>query len=218
VEVDAVADVTDAPLCPVGLICTSDAPGTWRFTNSGSVQFTVEIGSDAALCNSTLSLDNTAILQEGNSQEQRTASASAKISVGSCPAPNCTRTIGYWKNHSKIITPLLPVSLGTGSGKTIQVTDAAQAVDLLKMKKYGTASNGITKLYAQLLAAKLNIASGSDSAVLASTITSADSFLANSNWQDWSTLNTEQRQVVLGWMTMFDRYNNGLIGPGHCKD
>jgi len=83
---------------------------------------------------------------------------------------------------------------------------------------YGSSSNGVTKLYAQLLAAKLNIANGSDSAAVASTITSADSFLVNSNWQDWSALNAAERQVVLGWKTMLDRYNNGGIGPGHCTE
>lgn len=24
-------------------------------------------------------------------------------------------------------------------------------------------------------------------------------------------------QNVLNWMTAFDNYNNGLIGPGHCN-
>jgi hypothetical protein len=163
-------------------------------------------------------LSNTAILLEEHSQEQRPASASAKISIGPCPAPNCTRTIGYWKNHPERITPLLPVSLGTGAGKSLLVTDASQAVNVLKMKVYGSSSNGITKLYAQLLAAKLNIANGSDSAAVASTLTSADSFLVNSNWQDWSALNAEQTRGVLGWKTMLDRYNNGVIGPGHCTE
>jgi hypothetical protein len=218
IEVDAVADVTDVPLCPEGLICITDTPGTWKFTNSGSVQFAVEIQNGLALCNSTVLLSNTAILLEEHSQEQRPASASAKISIGPCPAPNCTRTIGYWKNHPERITPLLPVSLGTGAGKSLLVTDASQAVNVLKMKVYGSSSNGITKLYAQLLAAKLNIANGSDSAAVASTLTSADSFLVNSNWQDWSALNAEQTRGVLGWKTMLDRYNNGVIGPGHCTE
>ncbi len=218
IEVDAVADVTDVPICTEGLICVTDTPGTWRFTNSGSVQFAVEIQNGLALCNSTVLLSNTATLLEEDSQEQRPASASAKISTGPCPAPNCTRTIGYWKNHPERITPLLPVSLGTGTGKSILITDASQAVNVLKMKVYGSSSNGITKLYAQLLAVKLNIAYGSDSATIVSTITSADSFLVNSNWQDWSALNAEQRQAVLEWKTMLDRYNNGAIGPGHCTD
>ena len=138
----------------------------------------------------------------------------------------CTVTIGFWKNHAgftghnpDLITSLLPISLGSGGGKTIVVTTAVQAVALLGFKGSNgvfDASNGINKLYSQLLAAKLSIAGGADSSAIAATIAAADAFLATKNSGDWKSLSKSQKQAVLGWMSTLDSYNNGLIGPGHC--
>jgi len=76
----------------------------------------------------------------------------------------CTYSKGYWKNHAGFgpqadeLSKLLPIWLGDdGGGKSMAVTDAQLAVDLLGQRVYGHPRNGITKLYAQLLAAKLNI-------------------------------------------------------------
>jgi hypothetical protein len=148
-------------------------------------------------------------------------SASATITI-KCTTPGgggggCTRTIGYWKNHPEAITPqLLPIWLGTGAGKSVQVTDSSQAVDILGIP---TASNGIDKLYAQLLAAKLNIKNGADGSDVTSTIQAADDFLANYNSGDWAgppALPNALRRQVNGWATTLDNYNNGITGPGHC--
>ncbi len=135
----------------------------------------------------------------------------------------CTRTIGYWKTHAGFgpqedkVTPLLPVWLGDAGGtKSIEVTDAQTAVDILSMNVYGDQSNGITKLYAQLLAAKLNIVYGASDYDVADYITEADAFLADYDWTDWGSLSKMEMKAVLYWKTSFDNYNNGYIGPGHC--
>lgn len=146
---------------------------------------------------------------------------------GSPPPPpppsgdRCTRTIGYWKNHAgfgpqrDVVTPLLPVWLGTAAGaKSVFVTSAAQAVEFLN--KSGDASNGINKLYAQLLAAKLNIKNGADGSAVVQTITQSDVFLSTHAAADWGSLSATERQRVLTWMLTLDDYNNGRLGPGHC--
>jgi len=92
------------------------------------------------------------------------------------------------------------------------------AVDVLKMKTYGRNSNGITKLYAQLLGTKLNLANGATGMVVAGAIADADAFLADHDWNDWSGLSDADKQTVLDWKDTFDSYNNGEIGPGHCDD
>jgi hypothetical protein len=142
----------------------------------------------------------------------------------------CTSTIGFWKNHSGFsnggqadeITPLLttfgPVLLGSSGGaKTVSVGTAALAFSILDMNYAGGhPSNGITKLYAQLLGAKLNIYAGASASSVASTIAAADAFLATHDQADWSGLTKTQQQQVLAWMTTLDDFNNGLIGPPHC--
>jgi hypothetical protein len=137
------------------------------------------------------------------------------------PGDGCTRTIGYWKNHAgfgpqpDVVTPLLPIWLGTAAGaKSVFVTSAAQAVELLNMS--GDASNGINKLYAQLLAARLNIKNGANGSAVLQTITQADVFLSTHAAADWGSLSAAERQRVLTWMSTLDDYNNGRLGPSQC--
>lgn len=148
-----------------------------------------------------------------------------RFSMPDVPHGGCTRTIGYWKNHAgfgpqaDVVTPLLPIWLGTALGvKSIDVTTAQIAVDILSQKVYGTPKNGITKLYAQLLGAKLNIASGADFSEIAAAITAADAFLATHNYLDWSSLSKDDKNMVLGWQGLMDDYNEGFVGPAHCSD
>ncbi|PKK84781.1 MAG: hypothetical protein CVT49_01105 [candidate division Zixibacteria bacterium HGW-Zixibacteria-1] len=137
----------------------------------------------------------------------------------------CTLTIGYWKTHAgfgpqdDMVTQFLPIWLGTAGGtKSLQVTNAAMAVAVLEMKTYGTNNNGITKLYAQLLGAKLNIANGADYDDVAATMAAADAFLATHDWTSWETLSRANKNLVGSWQSTLDNYNNGLIGPGHCNE
>jgi len=141
------------------------------------------------------------------------------------PEPGCTRSKGYWKNHAgfgpqdDVVTALLPIWLGTdGGGKSIAVTDSQIAYDILGQDVYGRPSNGITKLYAQLLAAKLNIADGATSVDIDSALAAADGFLADYDWNDWDSLDHDAQKAVLTWQGIFDSYNNGYIGPGYCGD
>ena len=132
----------------------------------------------------------------------------------------CTLTIGFWKNHTGLgngnqldeVSQHLPVYLGTEGGpKTVAVTTAEQAREILQ----GMGSNGISKLYAQLLATKLNIASGSPTSYtgLLTKIAEADAFLATRNAADWNSLSKNDQKKVNAWMSFFDTYNN--TGP-HC--
>jgi roadblock/LC7 domain-containing protein len=222
IEIDAEADLSDLEFCPAGFSCTPSDSGPWHFTDSGSVHFSKEIDNVSAPCDEYFNLDNTATLTENDSGQQRSDSARVVIFSGECPGA-CTRTIGYWKTHAGFhgnnadrVTPLLPIWLGTPAGvRSVQVISAPQAVNLLSMS--GDASNGINKLYAQLLGTKLNIASGADGSAVAATIAAADAFLATKNAADWGSLTKAQKQTVLGWMTTLDNYNSGLIGPGHCS-
>jgi len=139
------------------------------------------------------------------------------------PPQGCSFTIGFWKTHAGFgpqpdhVTKFLPIWLGTAGGsRSINVNNVLIAYNILVMKTYGLPTNGITKLYAQMLAAKLNIANGASGSAIASTISAADAWLANHRWTEWSSLSKSAQKQVLGWLTTFDNYNNGIIGPGHC--
>ena len=115
------------------------------------------------------------------------------------------------------MTPLLPIWLGDMGGEdSLEVTTAGEAVLVLTMKFYGGGKNGIAKLYAQMLATKLNIANGASDGDLSDALTMADDFLAEHSASDWKRLSKADKKMVLKWKSMFDGYNNGDIGPGHC--
>jgi hypothetical protein len=109
-----------------------------------------------------------------------------------------------------MITPLLPVWLGlVWENKSIQVTKVGQAVDLLKMG--GSADNDIAKLYAALLAAKLNIKDGCPSSVIDETVMAADAFLARHDLRDGKNLTAADKQQLQDWLTKLANYNNENI-------
>jgi hypothetical protein len=132
----------------------------------------------------------------------------------------CTHTIGYWKTHAgftgnnaDVVTQYLPIWLGTSGGaSSVQVTTAAQARTILSTM----GSNGIDKLKAQLLGAKLSIADGADATPVAAVIAAADAFLAANTSASWAGLTKAQKAAVNGWMGQLDSYNNGLSGVSHC--
>jgi len=125
------------------------------------------------------------------------------------PDEHCTRTIGYWKTHDgsgpqdDVVTPLLPIWLGTAGGaKSINVVNTTMSHRLFDLSDayYGTGSNGISKLYAQLLGAKLNAENDADITMIAAVIAAADAFLATRDWNDWTGLTRSQKNMVLaGW-------------------
>ncbi|MFH1686913.1 MAG: DNRLRE domain-containing protein [bacterium] len=138
------------------------------------------------------------------------------------PQGGCSHTIGYWKTHdgsgpqADVVTPLLPIWLGDAGGtKSVFVENVYQSHAIFKAKEN---NNGILKLYKQLLGTKLSIADGADDADVAAAIVEADAFLANHNGGDWRGLSGGDKEYVLDLKDMFDDYNNGLIGPGHCDE
>ncbi len=137
----------------------------------------------------------------------------------------CTYSKGYWKTHAgfgpqaDIVTPLLPIWLGNDGGdKSLAVTDAQIAFDVLQQHTYGEPSNGITKLYAQLLTVKLNMANGAVADTVADIVTEADDWLAMHDWMDWANLSKQDMKMVLHWKNMLEMYNEGEIGPGLCDE
>ncbi|MHB0971386.1 MAG: DUF7507 domain-containing protein [Thermoanaerobaculia bacterium] len=215
--IDGTVTVTDLVTCPVGFTCTPAGPFT--FAAAATQQYSTIITNVDAMCGSWYDISNLATIVETGASD----GSAAVIKTCAC-GHGCTLTIGYWKTHAgftgrnaDVVTQYLPITLGTaGSAKSLVVTTAQQAVDVLTMKTYGEPSNGITKLYAQLPAAKLNIANGSSWDDIDKELAKADAFLAIYDWTDWASLSNKQKKDVISWMSAFDAYNNGLIGPGHC--
>jgi hypothetical protein len=217
-NVDECVAVTDSMAGNLGTVCVGDAPKTFTYTKT--VGGSMECGDSV--------VDNTARFTTNDTGATGSAGATVDVNVNCTPpTTGCTRTIGYWKTHAgfgpqaDVVTPLLPVSLGTAGGaKSVNVTTAAKAVSLLSMKGSNdvkAASNGINKLYAQLLGAKLSGKNGASLTSILSTIAAADAFLATHDSLSWGGLSSSEQAMVNGWMEALDDYNNGLLGPRHCE-
>jgi hypothetical protein len=216
-EVDTYVDVSDTLAGTLGRVYVSDGtPPPKTFSFSGLVGLYQTCGG--------YTVDNTATFTTND--QGRTGSGSASVAI-TVPCGGCSQTLGYWKNHAgfgpqdDMVTPLLPQLLGPFGGlKTQTVSTPALAVQFLRFDGSNNvfdASNGVNKLYAQELAAKLDIANGADGSAIASTITSADAFLATHDSTSWATLGKTDKNLVNSWVKTLDSYNTGLIGPGHCS-
>lgn len=209
VEIDECIYVSDTLKGALGPVCYGDLPETFSYTSYVGPYETC----------GEYTVDNVASFVANDTAATGDDSASVAISVP-CNI-GCTLTIGYWKNHAgfgpqaDMVTPLLPQHLGSQV-----VNSSGLAVQFLSF--YGSnnifsASNGINKLYAQLLAAKLNIEAGADGSAIAATISMADSKLSTWNSTSWAGLSKANKNLVLLLVTNLDRFNNGLLGPGHCS-
>ena len=232
VQIDDGATVTDTISCPAGFTCTPGSGGVHPFSDSGSTMFVVQIENNSAQCDTHFRLTNMVELDENDTHQKDTDDLFVDIYTGLCeeppdeePGDGCTLTIGYWKNHAGFsgknrdrVTPLLPIQLGAGGGATVAVTTASQAVQILRMRwNGGRPSNGVSKLYAQLLAAKLSIANGADGSAAAAAIGAADLILAVYDHAAWKSLSRTDRRTILNLAMLLDAYNNGSIGPGDCN-
>jgi hypothetical protein len=143
-----------------------------------------------------------------------TPTATATFTPTPTPTPTgtpgvCPLTQGYWKNHPNA-WPVNSLMLGS------QTYTKAELLTILNTPVGGDASLNLAH---QLIAAKLNIAAGSDPTPIASTITHADNLLAMFSGKlpyhvaSSSTIG----QMMVSDANTLDNYNNGRLTQG-CSE
>ena len=115
----------------------------------------------------------------------------------------CPHSQGYWKNNPR----LWPVSSLTLGSQTYSKTE------LLNLLKNSTTSDASVILARQLIAAKLNIANGSDGTPVSSTTTDADSLLSQFAGKLPYKVKTASSigKAMVKDATILNNYNNGLL-------
>lgn len=177
-----------------------------------SFSVTVEATTNPEVCDYVLA--NTAKVAIGN-KSTKTASASISVVCDTPPPPpgeGCTLTQGFWKNHYPEAWPADVLAGGLALGSVTYT--AAQLVDIFGQPVQG---NGLVSLAHQLIAAKLNIASGADPGSIQGAVDAADALIGGLivppvgsgflSPSDTSALNTALTD-----------FNEGTTGPGHCDD
>jgi hypothetical protein len=216
------ADVVPGPTIPVGDVVT----WTYVVTNTGDVPLTnVQVTDDqdvvVTLPVTTLAPGESAMATATGTavagQYANIATATGKPPEGpdvtdSDPShyfgeeedPGCTYTVGYWKNHPEA-WPVDELTLGSKTPSKRKL--------LKLLKKPPKKGNARIILIHQLIAAKLNVASGADPEAVSDVIEQADALLAAGR-----RVQGRRRAIAIRLAAVLDDYNNGIIGPGHCDD
>jgi hypothetical protein len=144
-------------------------------------------------------------------------SADVVCSTDPCPSASCTFTQGYWKTHGPgdCVTgnntnqwPLSGMTLGT-----VSYTD----VQLCQIFNTPAGGNGLISLAHQLIAAKLNLASGASCSVVTSTIAAADLLIGSRVVPPVGSGSLAPSSTSTLTMDL-DAFNNGVLAgcPLHC--
>lgn len=219
--------VTEGNLAPGGIAAFNVTSGAYSVTvdhvnaGTGLQSFTVLSATNASVTipaftpgtfnpvTATFMVINTALPIDFTLRAASTFHA-ANIRVQCLVAPpGCTRTQGYWKNHEEDWSG--PLTLGTRSYTEAQ---------LLSIFRQPVRGNGLISLAHQLIAAKINIASGASVPTnVQNAINAADALIGNLvvGGNNGGYLSPDLTSMLTA---ILDQYNNGDTpgGPPHCDD
>ena len=142
-------------------------------------------------------------------------SADLRCGTLSClpAASGCTVSAAYWRDHCPLPTRSNDFEWGVLSLTLGSVVYSN--LDLQAILETPADGNGLIALAHQLIATKLNVANGSDSAAIADVVAQADQLIGYGvvppGGSAYLSLDGtwELTQLLTG-------YNEGAIGPGHC--
>lgn len=246
-EINENVQITDNSITGAGLTCTQMPGGNIVIPDPDLCVAPTPNDMNCTLfadcCNTAMTCDTYSTYEDfvqlsvvdETTQLSRYSNRAGPIQVysGACPQTGCTLSIGYWKTHAGYtgknadrITQYLPLVIGCPPAqyaKGANVTSATQAVSILSFNALlGGASNGLNKLAAQLLAAKLNILNGAaHSGTFDSTVSTANGYLCSYGFNpgSWNSLSNSIKNAINTVKDTLDRYNNGILAgePSHCE-
>lgn len=138
------------------------------------------------------------------------------------PGTGCTFTQGYWKNHTKYSSAKRDDTwdkIGATGEDTPFFMSGSTYIEVMKTAPKG--GNAYFILAHQYIAAKLNTLKGAyaPEEVLDAMAEAEAIFNAYTPAQIGALKgNDPLRQEMIEYATLLDRYNNGIIGPGHCDN
>ncbi len=220
-------DATTGNFCKLSL---SGVPGCSNYNIVGTNCFNIKIGDNLFdECGASSTCVNTPLLCGHDYAFRAFAHNDPKTGAGRSPYTatlycstlpctnlegGCTYTQGYWKTHGPSPTgnntnvwAVTSLYLGT-----VSYTDT----QLQSIFDTPAGGNGLIALAHQLIAAKLNIASGSDGTAIQSSIDAADALIGGLVIPPVGTDYLDP-SVTSSLVAALTAYNEGTTGPGHCK-
>ena len=144
-------------------------------------------------------------------------SASASATCRYSEDGGCTLTPGYWKTHAQYgPAPYDTTWAVIGEDTTFYLSGQSYYVVLWTTPARG---NAYYILAHQFIAAKLNISKGASASDVQAMIDEAATLF--SEWtpaQIGALKGEDEIRARFVWLAgILDAYNNGIIGPGHCR-
>lgn len=136
------------------------------------------------------------------------------------PPSSCTLTQGFWKTHGALGPASKKDELGAYISEwpvsTLMLgTTSYDELQLLAILNRPAQGNGLVALAHQLIAAKLNIASGADGTAIHAQVAAADAMIASLVVPPVGS-GSLKSGVTSELTGSLDDYNSGITGPGHC--
>jgi hypothetical protein len=191
-----------------GSVNVDDTNGlSWLFNDSGTQTYTRTFMCDE----DEGTHDNTATIREtGQSDDARVT-----VTCKPPPAPGCTLTQGYWKNHSKYGPAKYDATWALIGEDTAFFSSGKTWYQAINTSSAG--GNAYYILAHQYIAAKLNLAGGASSTpAVNAALAGAEAFYAT--YTPTSALSKAVRDQAIAYAETLADYNEGGIGPGHCSD
>jgi hypothetical protein len=196
--------ISDSYAGDLGQMCVGSAPQTFTYARTVGPYQT---------CGS-YTVDNTATFVTTETEATGSASVSIPVNV---PCAGCTLTLGYWKTHSSHGPAPYDdawLAIGPSGADTLFFNTGKTWYQIFQTPPAG---NQFYNLAHQYMAAKLNILNGAASTpAVDAAISAAETYF---NGLAPNTIPTGKlSKNLVAAASLLDKYNNGLIGPGHCSE
>ncbi len=201
-QVDASIQVTDDCQTTPVTVNLADAPNTHSYT--------CQVGPYEACGEYTYT--NTASFVTADLGI--TGSDNCVITVDVPCGGGCTRTLGYWKTHSKYG----PAPYDDVWGGKEDETFFLSGQSYYEVLWTPPAGNVYYNLAHQYIAAEMNFLAGADPSAVQSTFDAATALLSTNSPNDAAGLKGKDKKPWTELASTLDDYNNGDIGPGHCDE
>lgn len=181
------------------------------------LQFKLEDVLEISTCTAT-----TQTMTSTTTTTETTTSATATTTTTTSEV-RCTLSVGYYKNHPEVVFALITaaggsVLLGDGGGASYTVT-TANAIEVLSFNtpvppapSMPPLAEQYQNLYAQLLAAKLNVQGGASCEFAIIEIAAADAFLSASAPE----IGMDGAAEIADNLALYNE-GNAPECPGHCQ-
>lgn len=205
--VDPCVVVTDDRAGTLGTVCADQAPATFSYALPVGPYLTCDASGEGYAFSNTASFA---------APSGASGASTWVVNVQVPCSGGCTLTQGYWKTHSREGPAPYDArwkNLGALEEDTVFFLSGQTWLEVFRTPVRGSAYYALAHQY---MAARLNVLAGASASALGDALSTAEAFFAAT--APGASLPAAKRAQLLALADLLDRFNSGLVGPGHCDD